>query len=322
MEKKKAEKSRIWSVIGNLLMLIAIFYIAKYIYKENIDFGFLRYEGNIIAVIVLIVLSSANVFCLALAWKNNLELFAPDSEISLRDAVWICAKSNLARYIPGNLAHYASRNIIGTKYGLKQKVMALASLTELLLITLVSGFIILMLMYQKVQIVIYELLGERSSNLGSIVGFFLFFFLIIVVSLFLRKKEKVRNLRFCVFKGAKSLIIYFFFHLINLLVFGGMIIYVFKIGTLDQIVNLGGCYLIAWLIGMITPGAPGGIGIREYILLVLLRDTTEESMILQMAVLMRMITLGGDVLAAIEGILIHRIKDTKSETMAENMPEK
>lgn len=322
MEKKKAEKNKIWSVIGNLLMLIAIFYIAKYIYKENIDFGFLRYEGNIIAVIVLIALSSANVFCLALAWKNNLELFAPDSDISLKDAVWICAKSNLARYIPGNVAHYASRNIIGTKYGLKQKVMALASLTELLLVTLVSGFIILMLMYQKVQIVIYELLGERNNNLGSIVGIFLFFFLIIVVSLFLCIKEKVRNLRLCVFKGAISLVIYFFYHSINLLVFGGMIIYVFKIGTLDQIVNLGGCYLIAWLIGMITPGAPGGIGIREYILLVLLRDTTEESMILQMAVLMRMITLGGDVLAAIEGILIHRIKDAKSETMVENMLEK
>ena len=311
---EKTRKGKIWTAIGNFLMLIAIFYIVKYIYKENIDFGFLRYKGNVVVVIILILLSSGSVLCLALAWKNNLELFAPNSKIALKDAVWICAKSNLARYIPGNVAHYASRNIIGIKYGLRQKVMVLASLAELLLITIVSGIIIFVLMFQDAQIVVHELLGERSGNLRDMVVISLFFFLIIIGAVCVTMKEKIINLKIYVFKGIISSIIYLLFHTVNLLVFGGMIIYIFKIGTLDQIVNLGGCYLIAWLIGMITPGAPGGIGIREYILLVLLRDTTEESMILQMAVLMRMITLGGDVLAALEGILIHRIKDVKSET--------
>lgn len=305
MKQQKKTTNRIWSALGNFLMVIAIFYIVKYIYKENVDFSFLKQRENIITVIFLVILSSANVVCLACAWKNNLELFALDSKIALKDAVWICTKSNLARYIPGNVAHYASRNIIGTKYELRQKAMVLASLAELLLVILVSGIIILALMFPKIQIVMYELLGERSSNLEGMVGFFILLFLIIVVIAFFLLREKIENFKFYVFKGIKSTIIYFFYHLINLLVFGGMIIYIFKVGTFDQIINLGGCYLIAWLIGMITPGAPGGIGIREYILLVLLRETTEESAVLQMAVLMRMITLGGDILAAVEGFLVH-----------------
>lgn len=306
MKKDKISKNKIMTIVGNILMIVSVFFIAKYIYEQNIDFVFLKERANIIVAIFLILLSSVGVICLAMAWKNNLETISRTCTISKEDAIWLCSKANLARYIPGNVAHYAFRNIIGIKYNLQQETMVLASFMEIVLVVLVGGMIIVSLMYADVKLVVSDILMEYNIPLPL-----LYILVILIVSVgiaFIFYCYRKRNYKITskqIAKSIKSVIIYTLFHLINVVVFGIMIIYIFEHGSLEQIVSLGGCYLIAWIIGMLTPGAPGGIGIREYILLLLLRNQLAEDIILQLAVLMRIITVGGDVVAAIIGTAIH-----------------
>lgn len=54
-------------------------------------------------------------------------------------------------------------------------------------------------------------------------------------------------------------------------------------------------FAIAWSIGFITPGAPSGIGIREAILLLLLIPLSGEGPALILALLFRLVTIGGDI---------------------------
>jgi hypothetical protein len=55
-------------------------------------------------------------------------------------------------------------------------------------------------------------------------------------------------------------------------------------------------YIIAWLAGAITPGAPAGIGIREVVMFALLQSLVAGSDLLVAIVLNRAITAGGDTL--------------------------
>lgn len=55
-------------------------------------------------------------------------------------------------------------------------------------------------------------------------------------------------------------------------------------------------YVIAWLAGAITPGAPAGVGIREVVMFALLQSVVTESDLLVAIVLNRAITAGGDTL--------------------------
>lgn len=57
-----------------------------------------------------------------------------------------------------------------------------------------------------------------------------------------------------------------------------------------------GAYVVAWLIGFITPGAPAGVGVREVILLFLLENLTSMEGILLSVVLGRVVNVIGDLL--------------------------
>ena len=55
-----------------------------------------------------------------------------------------------------------------------------------------------------------------------------------------------------------------------------------------------GAYIVAWLVGLITPGAPAGVGVREVILYALLNPLVRDSDLLTAIVLGRMVTVAGD----------------------------
>jgi uncharacterized membrane protein YbhN (UPF0104 family) len=57
-----------------------------------------------------------------------------------------------------------------------------------------------------------------------------------------------------------------------------------------------GAFVLAWLLGLITPGAPAGMGVRELVLLGLLSPFLPQSTILLATVLGRVVTIGGDLL--------------------------
>jgi hypothetical protein len=61
-------------------------------------------------------------------------------------------------------------------------------------------------------------------------------------------------------------------------------------------VCVGGAYVLAWLAGLVTPGAPAGVGVREAVLYWLLRDITGHAELITTILLGRAVTVGGDLL--------------------------
>jgi uncharacterized membrane protein YbhN (UPF0104 family) len=57
-----------------------------------------------------------------------------------------------------------------------------------------------------------------------------------------------------------------------------------------------GAYAIAWVAGFVTPGASGGIGVREAVLVALLSPFTSPANALVLAIILRLITIIVDLL--------------------------
>jgi len=57
-----------------------------------------------------------------------------------------------------------------------------------------------------------------------------------------------------------------------------------------------GAYVIAWLIGLLTPGLPAGLGVRESVLVILLTSYVGAPVILLTAIAGRAITVLGDLI--------------------------
>jgi hypothetical protein len=67
--------------------------------------------------------------------------------------------------------------------------------------------------------------------------------------------------------------------------------------TLYLVVTLTGLYILSWLIGFLTPGAPSGLGIREVLLLMFLGGLVNEDLLLSAVVIHRAIQVTSDILA-------------------------
>ena len=212
----------------------------------------------------------------------------------------IYLKSNMYKYLPGNVMHYIGRNQLAVDTDLKHGEVAFSSLAEAMLSmtgaiiggTLFAGKYMLdaVTTYINIKYVVY-----------AFSFFVIIFFLIVAVF-----KSKV----FILFEKLKSIIlsknIYLFiavlFCMIISLALNGFIFAVVLISmdvklNLVQIIQVLGISMIAWLVGFVTPGSPGGLGIREAMLSVLLSHIAPISILAAAAVIYRCITIFGDILA-------------------------
>jgi uncharacterized membrane protein YbhN (UPF0104 family) len=82
------------------------------------------------------------------------------------------------------------------------------------------------------------------------------------------------------------------------MVFVGLLVLFVNEGsdTASQVFLICGAFVITWLAGSVTPGAPAGIGVRELVLLFLLKGLVLESDLLLAVLLSRVVTVAGDVL--------------------------
>lgn len=63
--------------------------------------------------------------------------------------------------------------------------------------------------------------------------------------------------------------------------------------------NIIGIFTFAWIIGFITPGVSGGIGIRESMMIIVAGQVLPESVIITSMILFRILSIGADFFAYI-----------------------
>lgn len=301
------DKKRIVNIIGKILMVLSIVFIAVKIYRYNLDFSVLS-EKNILIVIALsaIACGFSTYFLSPFGFVRILGVVSP-KKIPARKIRYTYCKSNLYKYLPGNVMHYVGRNQIAVDEGIAHSEVITASVLEVITIVITSCILSLVLSYSY----FIQWFETNGFSWKILVIAAVAVVLATVLAVVFRKKaaEFISQHKSLLSKKmAGEILISAFVYTVNFLVTAFVSAYLIVIITgtdYSALPKLCGLSVMAWLIGFITPGAPGGIGIRESVMCMFLatNDTTSTSGILTAVLLYRIVCILGDVIAFLIGVV-------------------
>ena len=262
--------------IGLAMSLLGVGFVVVQLGAYAGDLG--GFRPSVLQVLVLAALTAvygvSNV-ALAVAWRDLLEHCGAPS--GTRWAVHVFGVTQLAKYIPGNFFHLASRQTVGMSDGHEAMPLLKSAFWEfgaIMSSAVVFGLWLGPLLFDGV-----------SYGFGAL----LFVVLLAIVS--------VTAQRFFSPFVMRAVLWYVAFLLLSGLIFYATLQALLpEVSLLQALPGICSAYVIAWLAGAITPGAPAGIGIRELVMFALLQPVVAESDLLVAIVLNRAITAGGDTL--------------------------
>jgi len=278
---------------GGGLGLLGIVFVARrlHAYSGELDFGQFTPRVWFLIFLLSLIYGAANLF-LSIAWRKLLIYF--EVHIPLLQAIRLFGLSQLAKYVPGNIFHLAGRQALGMAAGLPAKVLAKSAIWEL------GGFVVAGALFAPTV----ASLVFNQIPVGLSLGLF--------AAALLGAWSVVRK-RFGV-TVSDALICQISFLMISGVLFVAILGLVsLQTCTVSLLPALCGAYVISWLAGFVTPGAPAGVGVRELVLLFLLKGLVSEADLLLAVVLGRIVTVQGDLLFFLAALLSRDSKKAGSE---------
>lgn len=298
---------KIVKIAGNLLMIAAVVFIVKKFIDMDVDFAQLGTPSVLGSIAVSFAVQTAIVVFGTFPWLVFTQSLS-GKKIPFSSAMPVYTKSNIYKYVPGNVFQYIGRNQLASDMSISHVDVACATVFDILFCVLWTGIISVILLGGAIS----ELLSKYGKNLvivavvgvavaaaaaallrfkfkGKVKGY---------ISRYLKAFEKGSRTRlFCgivyyLFQNLISAAMYF---ICLYLIFGGA-------AVPSELISLTGAFMFAWIIGFVTPGAPGGIGIRESVMLFVCGDKYEEKVLLFVLALRI-----SSILADIAAFLIGRI---------------
>lgn len=260
---------------GSAAAIAGIAFVALRLHDYGAEIDFARFDLTAWSwVAALALIYGLSNLMLALAWWNLLKQFG--ARTSRRWAVRVYGISQIAKYVPGNIFHLAGRQAMGMAAGLAGWPLAKSAVWELGLISATGGlFGLLALPLLVPGLPVTASAGLFAASIGIAV---------------------ILLLRFIGLPAARTFGWHVGFLVISALLFVGLV--ELLADNPDTGVGfwlpLGGAYVLAWLIGLVTPGAPAGVGVRELVLLFLLKGAVGEADLLLAVVMGRVVTVAGD----------------------------
>lgn len=264
---------------GSLLAIGGIVFVGLrlYTYGGQIDFSNFKTRNWFQLGGLALIYGLANIL-LAMGWYFLLEHFGATPR--RKKAIQIYGVTQLAKYVPGNIMHFASRQAMSVAAGMGGWAVAKASIWEIGLLVFSGSCFAILILPQYVAPI---------SNRWALY-IFLFFIAFVTVCFY----------RFAGARPTKSFILYFLFLTVSGCVFIGALYIISTTEQLEftfsvpQLISITSAFIIAWLGGFVTPGAPAGVGVRELIILFLLGSSISEAGLVVTIVLSRLISVAGD----------------------------
>lgn len=243
------------------------------------------------AIVAGAVLYGLAGFLLSTAWHQLLGATGPTGSLRWHHAVY--GRTQIAKYLPGNVFHLVGRQVMGRRLGHGQARLALASLLEALLLVLVAAGLSLPIAWHWLE---HGLLWVLA--LGGLV-------LAWIARRWIRRRhpelwdllrgadrdhsqDVARLLRAaCLYVGFFCIVAAIFLMLALSLGIAGW--------PPIELATSVSAIAFAWLAGFATPGSSAGIGVREAVLIAALEGTLGAPASALIALALRLVSIAGDV---------------------------
>lgn len=275
--------SKVKGAVNILGFSLSIFFLCLAIFSQRIDWPALisRAFSHWWIILFCVGLGLLGNLMLAYGWKNC--LLGADVELSFPEALKIYGKSQIAKYLPGNIGHVAGRQILGKQAGISHKDLIYSQIIEILMLITLSTTIGAL----GIQGITNKGLAFKPTSLIYVCAAISF---IVLLFFFVKASNKGKN--------ALSFLCYFSFFVMNgivLVTLFGMVSDGYGDVCLDH-KAIFSSFSASWIIGFLTPGSPAGMGSREVFSLYYLRDLISTEIIVESLVLSRLGSMLSDIL--------------------------
>ena len=260
--------------LGGALGVAGIFFVAErlYRYADQVNLGRFSAMDWLLLALLACVYGAANLL-LAVAWQRLLAFC--DVPVSRHWAIRAYGMSQLAKYVPGNVFQFAGRQAIGMAAGIAGQPLLKSTLYELSVLATAGGLF---------GVLIVPLLWHAMPEWAALLCFGC---LLAAVGWGLK--------RYLSSHLSAAWYLHVLFLAASGMVFWAVLWMVSPGHHLPaSAATIFGAYVLAWLIGLVTPGAPAGVGVREAVLLFLLGKLIAPGDLVLAVVIGRMVTVVGD----------------------------
>lgn len=252
----------------------------------------------------------------ALAWVALLRSFGVHAAPLSTSGAYLAAQ--VGKYLPGNVGHYVGRVVLGTRVGLPASTVTLAMTVEfglLIAIAALLGLPMLRFTLARLGAAWHAPPSTQLLVVAACVAVMVVAVLVIArwrPALVHSMKQWAMQLRAPV-NSASAVGRLGLSLCLSVAVFGlssGALLLLgepqpgFSFEMLRRVVGL---YSVAWIVGALTPGAPGGIGVREAILIEGLTPLWGAGEAVAGALAFRVVTVATDVIALGLGVAAMKV---------------
>jgi uncharacterized membrane protein YbhN (UPF0104 family) len=229
--------------------------------------------------------------------------------------ITIMAVTQLAKYIPGNVAQHIGRAAMSLRHGMKLRAFTASVIQEMVLAVAASITVGVCLMMLSPLGIAQIPIAYRTIVLIAL------FAAIGTVLVLARGSSllpaRVRRHRWFSqalrvtgpSPGVKTTAFVFSAYCLNYLLIGVGLWFIGQalgLASSGAYALLTGTFCLAWLLGFAMPGAPAGLGVREGVMALLLSGAVPDHQILALVLAIRLATLAGDALCFGFGLLALR----------------
>lgn len=319
LETKNLLSKNIFKVLFSLITISSLIFVFLRIYK---NWELIRASTQSKPIVLMVLITGVVYFfiisILPAAWQQ-LVSWISNKKTNYLDFYKIYGQTQIAKYLPGNIFHLISRQVVATHLGVSQVALLLSNLLELASFLLVATTICLV-SYAfgfrfQLEIVNNLMLVFLGIILAGLVLVLVFPQLLqkyrrsFQIAKFLEDQHSQPMLMIKKLTNVFILVTAFF--VLTSLLFSSLVLW-FENGIPQfPVLALFPIYCLSYVVGLITLGAPAGLGVREAIIVLTLSPLIGNSSATLLALLFRMSTIIGDILFFFSAIFLKNFKKVK-----------
>lgn len=278
--------------VGLLLIGFALWFLGRELSNNWSSIGDWRPSNAVLLALGgLSLFYGSSLFLLAESWHRIIGAFGDEPR---RRTYLSLTSTQIARYLPGNVAHILGRAIWLRNGPLTGRELTRATAIEIA-VTPTGAVLALACLVPFVV---------SKNHLPPTVAIYTLVILVALSVLLLLKNKPTISTRLqgWITRLAAPVLLSSVFMLFLGAIFSAILNLV---GEFPAALAMASA-IVAWIAGYITPGVPGGIGIREATLVFLLNSGHSDENVILAAVLFRIVTTIGEVCCFLAGWIIFR----------------
>lgn len=297
---------RILSIL--LILFIFVFLIRSLILNwSQIPFNSLHFSLLLLLLSYFTLLIHFVIY--ARSWQKIMQTLG--SYIFFAQSFWMIATTQIAKYLPGGIWYTIGRVYVGKKEKMSSRGLTVSMILETCLILISSSVIFL--------------LTTIATGNYNIINFSIYLILLIFAIIFLNPPvlSWSINLLLRLFKKPEikltitypqifKLSIYFFgLWIAQIIGFYFLINSIYPI-AISKIFNLAAAYTLSWMTGFIVIFAPGGLGVREGMMSLLLSSFIPAPLAIAISFLSRVWITVFEIVIFFVGLIIRKLTSGKA----------